>query len=346
MGTSKTTLELGNFSDEARCARRDFALLEKAFNQQVGEILEQAQSRLSESDRDFQRAAEEHARQEQALRDGNAELQRQIDDYCLVNRQLEDRLCGGAFKVGRVMNFLNRHNARVSGNWSRLKALLEKFKDGSLAHDAWITQIQINAADESDADPGVYEFEVESDDEESKVPEAPKPQITLKISTVDLTQPSSTESTPAKNQRKLFGGSKPKVLTDLQLRPSIYTPSMTDTLDPTANKQLSVTKARESLTQPVIWDKLRADIEELMRSHMSYDEALAAARADAEIHPHLDARHLVSMLVRIIYWKSLDKTPWVKYIPCWCYKEAEFKLAKVLTSGEVPTRWPNLRKDI
>ncbi|OWY93372.1 Protein kinase, partial [Phytophthora megakarya] len=119
-----------------------------------------------------------------------------------------------------------------------------------------------------------------------------------------------------------------------------------DTLDPTTAKQLSVTKARESLTQPVIWDKLRADIQELMRSHMAYNEALAAVRADAEIHSHLDARHLISMLVRIIYWKSLDRTPWVKYVPCWCYKEAESKLAKALTSGEIPTRWPNLREDI
>ncbi|OWY90246.1 hypothetical protein PHMEG_00041717, partial [Phytophthora megakarya] len=219
--------------------------------------------------RDFQRAAEEHGRQEQVLRDENAELQRQLEDYRLVNRQLEDRLHGGTFKVGRVMNFLNRHNARVSGNWPRLKALLEKFKDGSLPPDAWKTQIQINAADEFDADPGAYEYEVESDDKESKVPEVPKPQVTLKISTVDLTEPSSIESTPAMIQRKLFSGPKPKALTDFQLRPSVYTPSMTDTLDPTTAKQLSVTKAREGLTQPVIWDKLRADIQELMRSHMS-----------------------------------------------------------------------------
>ncbi|OWZ06727.1 hypothetical protein PHMEG_00020981 [Phytophthora megakarya] len=210
------------------------------------------------------------------------------------------------------MNFLNRHNARVSGNWPRLKALLEKFKEGSLPPDARKTQIQINAADEFDADPGAYEYEVESDDEESKVPDTPKPQVPLQISTVDLTGPSSKESTPAKIQRKLFGGSKPKVLTDFQLRPSVYSPSMTDTLDPTTAKQLSATKARESLTQPVIWDKLRADIQELMRSDMSYDEALAAARADAEIHPHLDAPHLNSVLVRITYWKSLDRTPWAK----------------------------------
>ncbi|OWZ07191.1 hypothetical protein PHMEG_00020447 [Phytophthora megakarya] len=185
------------------------------------------------------------------------------------------------------MNFLNRHNARVSGNWPRLKALLEK---------RWKTQIQINAADEFDADPGAYEYEVESDDEESKVPDVPKSQVTLKISTVDLTGPPSTESTPAKIQRKLFSGFKPKALTDFQLRPSIYAPNTTDTLDPTTAKQLSVTKAREGLTQPVIWDKLRADIQKLMRSHMSYDEALAAARADAEIYSHLDARHLISML--------------------------------------------------
>ncbi|OWY92776.1 hypothetical protein PHMEG_00038081, partial [Phytophthora megakarya] len=116
---------------------------------------------------------------------------------------------------------------------------------------------------------------------------------------------------------------------------------MTDTLDPTTAKQLSVTKARESLTQPVIWDKLRADIQELMRTRMSHDEALAAVRADAEIHSHLDARHLISMLVRIIYWKSLDRTPWTSP-----ELEAESKLTKALTSGEIPTRWPNLRKDI
>ncbi|OWY94399.1 hypothetical protein PHMEG_00035890 [Phytophthora megakarya] len=174
---------------------------------------------------------------------------------------------------------------------------------------------------------GSYEYEVESDDEESKAPDVPKPQVALKISTVDLTGPSSTESTSAKIQRKLFGGSKPKALTDFQLRPSVYAPSMTDTLEPTTAKQLSVTK-------------------ELMRSRMSYDEALAAARADAEIHSHLDARHVISMLVRIIYWKSLDRTPWAKYVPSWFYNEAESKLTKALTSGEIPTRWPNLRKDI
>ncbi|OWZ01494.1 hypothetical protein PHMEG_00027099 [Phytophthora megakarya] len=193
----------------------------------------------------------------------------------MANRQLEGRLRGGTFKVGRVMNFLNRHNARVSGNWPRLKVLLEKFKDGSLPTDAWKTQIQINAADEFDTDPGAYEYEV-----------------ALKISTVDLTGSFSTESTPAKIQRKLF------------------------------------------------------DIQELMRLHMSYDEALAAARADAELHSHPDARHLISILVRIIYWKSLDRTPWAKYVPSWCYKEADSKLTKALTSSEIPTRWPNLRKDI
>ncbi|OWZ01972.1 hypothetical protein PHMEG_00026549 [Phytophthora megakarya] len=268
LGTSKTTLELGNSSDDARNARRDFVLLKQAFDLQVAEVLEQAQSRLSESDRAFRRATEEHSRQEQALRDVNAELQRQLEDYRLANRQLEDRLRGGTFKVGRVMNFLNRHNARgnarVSGDWPRLKALLEKSKDGSLPPDAWKTQIQINAADEFDADPGAYEYEVESDDEESKVPDVPKPQVALKISTVDLTGPSSAESTPAKIQRKLFSGSKPKALTDFQFLPSIYTPSMADTLDPTTAKQLSTTKARE-------------------------------ARADAEIHSRLDARHLISM---------------------------------------------------
>ncbi|OWZ20560.1 hypothetical protein PHMEG_0004998 [Phytophthora megakarya] len=52
-----------------------------------------------------------------------------------------------------------------------------------------------------------------------------------------------------------------------------------------------------------------------MRSHMPHNEALAAARADAEIHSHLDARHLISLLVRVIYSKSLDKTPWVKLSP-------------------------------
>ncbi|OWZ04221.1 hypothetical protein PHMEG_00023912 [Phytophthora megakarya] len=54
----------------------------------------------------------------------------------------------------------------------------------------------------------------------------------------------------------------------------------------------------------------------------------------------------ISMLVRIIYWKSLDRTPWAKYVSSWCYKEAESKLAKALTSGEVPIRWSNLHKDI
>ncbi|OWZ22134.1 hypothetical protein PHMEG_0003224 [Phytophthora megakarya] len=238
LGTSKTALELGNSSDDARSTRRDFALLKKAFDQQVTEILGQAQSRLSESDRDFQRATEEHSRQEEVLRDENADLQRQLEDYRLANRQLEDRLRGGTFKVSRVMNFPNRHNARVSGNWPHLKALLEKFKDGSLASDTCNTQIQTNAADEFDVDPGAYEYEVERDDEESK-------------------------ATPAKIQRKLFSGSKLKALTDFQLRPSVYAPSMTDTLDLTTAKQLSVTKALSR--KKLLDDRIDAGLEETFR---------------------------------------------------------------------------------
>ncbi|OWY92343.1 hypothetical protein PHMEG_00038704, partial [Phytophthora megakarya] len=181
LGTSKTTLELGNSSDDARSARRDFVLLQKAFDQQVAEILEQAESRLPKVI---------------AISGAQRKNTTARNKYFGMKTPI--------YNVGRVMNFLNRHNARVSGNWARLKALPEKFKDGSLLPDAWKTQIQINAADEFDADPGAYEYEVESDDEESKVPDTPKSQVALKISTVDLTGPSSAESTPAKIQRKLF----------------------------------------------------------------------------------------------------------------------------------------------
>ncbi|OWY92934.1 LOW QUALITY PROTEIN: hypothetical protein PHMEG_00037849 [Phytophthora megakarya] len=54
---------------------------------------------------------------------------------------------------------------------------------------------------------------------------------------------------------------------------------------------------------------------------------------------------------RCLHSENLQKharieQPWAKYVPSWYYEEAESKLTKALTSGDVPTRWSNLCKDI
>ncbi|KAJ8571512.1 hypothetical protein ON010_g5325 [Phytophthora cinnamomi] len=110
---------------------------------------------------------------------------------------LEDRLKAGSLNVGNVMNFLNRHNTRVDGNWPRLNALLEYAKDNRLPPGGWATQIMVNALGDFSAQSGPFvvqddgehdEEEKEGDDHDSKEGSRDAP--------LDFTQDSSAPSTP------------------------------------------------------------------------------------------------------------------------------------------------------
>ncbi|KAE9086343.1 hypothetical protein PF005_g23104 [Phytophthora fragariae] len=124
---------------------------------------------------------------------------------------------------------------------------------------------------------------------------------------IDLT--GSAPSTPR--------GSRLMRLSDrlkLQLRPSVLRQLKVRALKRSPD-QVSLVCARRVVPAPFSWDKIRADIRELLLAGESFWDAVAEARKSHMLHDRFDKRALVDMLVSATYWQALDRTPWMNFVP-------------------------------
>ncbi|POM74376.1 LOW QUALITY PROTEIN: Hypothetical protein PHPALM_8679 [Phytophthora palmivora] len=151
--------------EEVRQVRADYSLLQTYWHQEAVIARSYIISVLKKHTHDYKREAQEHERQEvhskRASLSDHDELQKVVYD-------LENRLKASALDPSRLLNFLHRHDTRVDGNWPRLKALLEKFRDHQDPPEAWKTQIFVNTLDDPTLRPEPYVFADESDDSEEK----------------------------------------------------------------------------------------------------------------------------------------------------------------------------------
>jgi hypothetical protein len=275
-----TSQQLLDADTELREVKRQFGLQQAYFERMFAAARETMDHEANDHARDFKRAALEYKRREDALQEDNDELHRKVEDLEDHIRSLENRLQAGSLNVPRVMNFLNRGKTRVSGNWPRLKALFELFKDHQTVPDAWATQILVNAVDNFGAAPGPYVFEHDGDtDEEEKSGGDPKQgdassksrHGASKDKPVDLTiPPSSPSHTPRKSSRTKTSGSKflkAATLAAPQMRPTSWKPNEEDARDPREAPVRSVQEARASLKDlPIVWNKLRTNVQLVMQS--------------------------------------------------------------------------------
>ncbi|KAG6592665.1 uncharacterized protein IUM83_12543 [Phytophthora cinnamomi] len=148
---------------ELQKVESNVALLNRFWDDQFKVAKSQVEQEASDHAQAFKRAAQAHAREEQALQLRIDELSRENDDLRTHARMLEDRLKAGSLNVGNVMNFLNRHNTRVDGNCPRLKARLEYAKDNRLPPGGWATQIMVNAVDDFSVLPGPFAVQDDGD---------------------------------------------------------------------------------------------------------------------------------------------------------------------------------------
>ncbi|KAH7488567.1 uncharacterized protein KRP23_2513 [Phytophthora ramorum] len=344
-----TSQQLLNADSELREVKRQFGLQQAYFEKMFASAREKMDQEAKIHDRDFKRAALEHKHQEDALQARNDELQRKVEDLEDHVRALDRRLRAGSLNVPRVMNFLNRGKTRVAGNWGRLKGLLELAKDNQPVPDAWATQILVNAADDFGADSGPYVFDHDGDtDEEEKGDGGSNADSGgSKDKPLDLTHSaSSPPHTPVKYPRGKTSGSKfaKRATLVFQMRPDPWAPNEEDARDPREAPVRTVRETMDSLRDlPVIWSKLRTDIQLVMQSGLDYDDALELAKGDNVVHPRFDSRSLESMLFRMMYWHELDSTPWTKYVPSWYFKKAEALLEETKDSASVPERWGDLQ---
>jgi hypothetical protein len=105
----------------------------------------------------------------------------------------------------------------------------------------------------------------------------------------------------------------------------------------------SVQEARDSLKDlPIVWNKLRADVQLVMQSGLDYDDALELVQGDNVVHPRFYSRSLEAMLAQMMYWRELDQTPWTKFVPSWYFKDAEALMDDLEENGGRPERWNQL----
>ncbi|POM61030.1 hypothetical protein PHPALM_30022, partial [Phytophthora palmivora] len=154
--------------EEVRQVRADYSLLQKYWHQEAELAKGYIISELEKHSRDYKREAQEHERQERALQASITRLESDNDELQKVIHDLENRLKASTLDPPKLMNFLHRHDTRVDGNWPRLKALLEKFRDHQDPPEAWKTQIFVNTLDDPTLRPEPYVFADENDDSEEK----------------------------------------------------------------------------------------------------------------------------------------------------------------------------------
>ncbi|POM58703.1 Hypothetical protein PHPALM_36617 [Phytophthora palmivora] len=161
-----TRRALKDFED-VRQVRADYSLLQKYWHQEAELAKGYIISELEKHSRDYKREAQEHERQERALQARITRLESDHDELQKVVYDLENRLKASALDPSRLMNFFHRHHT-PDGNWPRLKALLEKFRDHQDPPEAWKTQIFVNTLDDPTLRPEPYVFADENDDSEDK----------------------------------------------------------------------------------------------------------------------------------------------------------------------------------
>ncbi|KAE9225425.1 hypothetical protein PF002_g14410 [Phytophthora fragariae] len=126
----------------------------------------------------------------------------------------------------------------------------------------------------------------------------------------------------------------------LQLRPSVLRQLKVRALKRSPD-QVSLVCARRAVPAPFSWDKIRADIRELLLAGESFWDAVAEARKSHMLHDRFGKRALVDMLVSATYWQALDRTPWMNFVPEGYYHAAQEKLEDPAMT-EVPELWEPL----
>ncbi|GMG15538.1 unnamed protein product [Phytophthora fragariaefolia] len=126
----------------------------------------------------------------------------------------------------------------------------------------------------------------------------------------------------------------------LQNRPSVLMQVKVRSLKRSPD-QVSLVCARRAAPAPFSWDKIRADIRELLLAGEPFWDAVADARKNHMLHARFGKRALVDMLVSSTYWQALGRTPWMNYVPEGYYHAAQEKL-KDPAMSEIPERWEPL----
>ncbi|POM58050.1 Hypothetical protein PHPALM_37357 [Phytophthora palmivora] len=302
--------------------KRDYQLVTSHWDQRLFQAGVEKEALQNARD-DIRHLMEEHNRDNRGLRKQVKNLSVQLEDAKIHIRLLEERFRASGFSPIDLMNFLGggRGGSVINAHWQRLLDRLVHFKDGSAVDPAWRTMITVIAAD----DPGLVSTPFVSlscprDSDGGGSTQAEPPRY-LDLTRTHTSVPANTSS----SKRKWSSG----------IEHSSH--------DCRTDKYPSIQAKQQALTfltdYPVTWDDLRLDLQALMLSGVQYPDAVEWLSDDREAHVTFRLGALIEMLVRMMYWNSLDDVYWTKYVPRRYFTMAEGVLDGLQDQGVEPEYW-------
>ncbi|KAJ8561694.1 hypothetical protein ON010_g7986 [Phytophthora cinnamomi] len=268
---------------------------------------------------DFKRLMAEHATEKRALRVQVTKMERQLRTAGLIADSLETR----SLNVDRAMTFLNCHQTQVTGNWRRLEDLFKHHKAGTFPPSEWKTLINVTSANDLFANPGPYVSKSGGDtDTEEKGDGGSESggdgtgSGGRHAAFLDLTGDSSSGDFSHEEPRLKKAGRARKAPDFIQAHPTEWDPTQ-QRARPADQDYLADEKAAcASLAGlPVVWRKLRTDVQLAMRSELTYPASMKLLESGNSAHAIFMAHDLAKMLARMMFRNKLDETAWARFVP-------------------------------
>ncbi|EGZ10913.1 hypothetical protein PHYSODRAFT_337681 [Phytophthora sojae] len=299
-----------------RARQKENTQLRVALGQLVGQWqvitdhLKEEKKRTAERYRaDFKKLMAEHESEKQSLWDQIAALEAKLG----TSNKCVESLSSHAFDVDRMMNFLNRNQTKVTGNWRRLEELFKRHKLGTTPPPEWQTLINVTSADEMFAEPGPFDFRHENDTEEKDNGGDSGP------------NGNSGSSGSTKPSGRRVSIRQREVPDQVQWRPIAWDASG---------------DAARPVGKECLIDERRLRL--VMRTGLTYHAVMKLLDKDTVAHDMFFLFELSCMLARMMFWNRLDSTYWTTYVPEIYYLRAEAILERWADDSETPEYWPDL----
>ncbi|POM73308.1 Hypothetical protein PHPALM_9854 [Phytophthora palmivora] len=270
------------------------------------------------------------------LESERTQLKTRLADSEAQVRILKSRLESATVDPWKFSDFLQEHTD-FTGNWERLHDLFKLCVKDAKPPESRDTVVNVAAMDKRKVAVAPYP------EKSQRMPPSSGTDSTNRPDVLDLSGPggSSQSGSGADSETQTAATRAPKVR-KVQRRPKDHQPGRD--LVRRAGEKTVVSKetAHSMLLGGVVWKEVRPDIRQAILAGLKYDTAMEWIGNDRAAHGHFRQPQLIKMLVSMMYWRRLDKTPCSKYVPEAYYEMADERLDRRLRRGDVPAPWENL----
>ncbi|EGZ27928.1 hypothetical protein PHYSODRAFT_258254 [Phytophthora sojae] len=270
-----------------------------------------------------------------SLESEKTQLKARLADSEAQVRILKSRLESPTVDPWKFSDFLQEHTS-FTGNWECLHDLFKLCIKNSKPPESWDTVVNITAMDKRKAAVAPYPEKSTCMPPSSGSGSSGRPEI------LDLTGPGSKPRSGPKTGGETQDSNKSQGSKKVQRRPKDHQPGRDSVRRAGEKTVVSKEAAHSMLPGGVVWKEVRPDVRQAILTGLRYDSAMEWIGSDRVAHGHFRQPQLIKMLVGMMYWRRLDKTPWSKYVPEAYYEMADERLDRCLRRGDVPPPWGNL----